>query len=349
MKTLIWVLRGLISALFIVSALGKLFPSDVAIFVFEKQIVDLGITNWCFAPILARGIVAFELFLGISLLQNHYLKSFIIPVTVLMLLAFIVHLTLVIIHTGNTGDCGCFGQLLAASPLEAIIKNVISIAILVFIFIKTRWRKREEENILNPAAILVVVYLFVFLINAPRCICAQPGTETVVMDTVAVQDTTVNDTTVTGDTAKQKPGKDTATAPPKKQRPKVRSVFTKYTTFSGRKVDLNAGKKIVCLFSLDCEHCMATCKVLHKMLKEKPGAAGIYVLAFGTEDAVEPFFKEGGGKFPYTILPPEEFFPLLDKANAPPRVVVMDNGNILCDYVNFESLNRKEIVKLLEN
>ncbi|MFH0894661.1 MAG: hypothetical protein V2A54_09515 [Bacteroidota bacterium] len=37
------------------------------------------------------------------------------------------------------------------------------------------------------------------------------------------------------------------------------------------------------------------------------------------------------------------------EANVPPRIVIMDNGNILDDYVSFEELNWKEILKLLEN
>ena len=63
--------------------LAKSFP----IWAFEKQLVDLGIVNWCNAPYLARLIIALETAIAIAILQKHYIKSFVIPVTILLLFA----------------------------------------------------------------------------------------------------------------------------------------------------------------------------------------------------------------------------------------------------------------------
>ena len=89
-QTLLWILRVIVSVLFIFSAITKLIPSIAA---FEHQLVVQEITNICFAPILARCVIAAEFFLGIAFLQNHYLKKFILPATALMLVGFCIHLS----------------------------------------------------------------------------------------------------------------------------------------------------------------------------------------------------------------------------------------------------------------
>jgi len=76
-----WTLRIVIFALFIVSAVAKMYP----IWAFEKQLVDLGIASWCSAPYLARLLLGVELAIGIAILQPHFLKRIVIPSTILLL------------------------------------------------------------------------------------------------------------------------------------------------------------------------------------------------------------------------------------------------------------------------
>jgi len=49
---------------------------------------------------------------------------------------------------------------------------------------------------------------------------------------------------------------------------KNNSVFAKYSKFSTGAVDLDSGKVIVCLFSLDCDHCQETNKILNELKKK---------------------------------------------------------------------------------
>ena len=349
---IIWTLRIIISGFFILSAFSKLLPANSAIFLFEKQIVDLGITNWCFAPLLARAIVAFELFLGIAILQNHLLKNIIVPATFFLLLVFSIHLTITIFTKGNNGSCGCFGQLIPMTPLQAIIKNVICMAMLVYIFLKT---KSSENDLLRyPLAIFIVVYLGIFIFFQPKCCCASPSVnQTIITDaTDEIEDSTL----VVKDTVSvkikevikdSKIAKNETKTPVKPERKKVNSIFTKYTSFNTGTVDLNSGRKIVCVFSLECEHCQASNKMLQGLKKKHADFPGVYILAFGEESEVIDFFIAGEGKFPYTIIPPQDFFPLLDKADNPPRIVVMDNGNFLGEFINFEQLDTNAVMKAI--
>ena len=66
--------------------------------------------------------------IAIGILQNHFIKSFVIPITILLLTAFCIHLGIQMVeHGAMNGNCGCFGQLIPMTPLEAAIKNIITI------------------------------------------------------------------------------------------------------------------------------------------------------------------------------------------------------------------------------
>ena len=80
-----WILRILLAGLFIFSGISKTDP----IWAFDKQLVDLGIANWCIAPFITRLIIALELTIAIALMQNHYIKRLVIPLTIFLLIAFI--------------------------------------------------------------------------------------------------------------------------------------------------------------------------------------------------------------------------------------------------------------------
>lgn len=347
---LLWTLRILVSGLFLLSAYSKLFPAQSAIFLFEKQIVDLSITNWCFAPLLARAIVSFEIFLGLAVLQNHLLKNIIIPSTFLLLLAFCIHLSITIYQNGNVGSCGCFGELIPMTPLEAIIKNVITMGMLVYLFLKTK--SKDKVRIEFPFAIFAMVYLAVFMFFQPKCCCSGENQQTVMVHDSLVTETDsthmVNDTAnLVSQSSEESNNAHDSEQPETKPagRKKVMSIFSKYSSFSNGTIDLNAGKKIVCLFSLDCEHCQESSVLLHQLQKKHAALPPVYVLAFGEESQVSGFFAAAGGRWPYTIVPPQEFFPLLGAADYPPRIVVMDQGNFLGDFMNFEHLDTAAVMR----
>ena len=129
---IVWSLRIIVAVLFIVSALAKLSKGHLldspyfAISTFEvKQLYPMGFSEG-FAPYFSRTLIGIELALGLLLLQKNYLRKFIIPVTVLLLLVFIGHLSYVtFLSGGNSGNCGCFGELLPMTPIQADRKSVV--------------------------------------------------------------------------------------------------------------------------------------------------------------------------------------------------------------------------------
>ena len=348
---IIWAFRFIVAVLFIFSAYTKLIPIEA----FEKQLVDQGITNWCFAPILARCIISFEFFLGIAFLQNHYFKKFILPATALMLLVFCIHLTYQIITQGNSGNCGCMGQVIPMTPLQALIKNIVTLGLLGFIYAKYTTTKEQKHR--YPIIIFSTCFVAVFWLYKPECGCDGGNTsvapDTMIIEPMVKEDTAVEQTVYTPPIIKTEPVKGTdnkqksttetlVTEPVKKEPaktvpaglPKTTSIFAPYKNFStGITTNLDAGKNIVCLFNVDCDHCMNTCKELIEINKANK-LPPIYILFWGDESQKEAFFKIAGGSFPYAFIDAGKFFRLLDKAPSPPRVVVLNNGNIVGDFTS---------------
>ena len=87
MKNITLIARVLISALFLLSAVAKLYPTPLygITKVFEEgQLIPMGFSS-DFAPFLSRLIIGFEFFIAIAILQGHYIKKLIITLTILTL------------------------------------------------------------------------------------------------------------------------------------------------------------------------------------------------------------------------------------------------------------------------
>ena len=158
-----YLFRILISALFLLSAFAKMYPSpEIGVIKFfeNKQLIDgLGF-NAIFSQYLSRSLIAFEIFIAISILQANYLKRIILPISILLLLIFSSHLTYSI-FLGDDGNCGCFGELLPMTPIQALIKNIVTIAILGFLYKATE--KNLNSSFKSVIIILLSSMLFMFI------------------------------------------------------------------------------------------------------------------------------------------------------------------------------------------
>ncbi|MDZ4758464.1 MAG: DoxX family protein [Bacteroidota bacterium] len=331
-----WSLRILVATLFIFSAITKLFPIEA----FEKQLVDLGFVNWCNAPILARSIISFELFLGLAFLQNHFFKKFIIPTTAGMLLVFIIHLSWQIAIAGNSGNCGCMGQMIPMTPLEAIIKNIITLILIVILYIKTPAKNDSKHR--YPFIIMIVAAAPIFLSYPAHCCC---DVNLLTPTAIQLEDEKPTDSTnkdvkeIKHDTLVKKFKEDTIIKHDEPKLKRVASDFSEFTMFSGKKVNINSGKKIVCVFNTSCDHCMGIAKKM-TAIASKTNMPPIYILFWSELDAkgedlnkeVAAFFKFSGSSHPYTMIGAAEFFPKLGKHSSPPRIAVLNEGNMMGDF-----------------
>ena len=345
-----WFVRILISGLFLLSAFAKIYPDPsfyFSITAFEfKQLVPMGFSMET-AVYFSRIIIGIEFAIGILLLFPYNIKKIIIPATILMLAVFSVHLIIEILTGGNQGNCGCFGALLPMTPLQALIKNLLSIGLLTLVLYKFSNELIEKNNILITTNITTLCILTLFmLIPIQKKTTVSPSqtgyTEdsTIVKDSIIVKpitDSTKKDNIVIKDTTK----KIIVLAGPKK----VKSIYSKYFP----KID--DGKKILCFFAPTCDHCMATAKELTELKKADPNFPDIQMI-FMDEAAEEipKFFKFAGAEYPSLVLDIIAFWGAIGKTNDTPGVVYLWNGNVQKFYNGtekdkFNKVEFKNIVK----
>ncbi len=91
-----------------------------------------------------RFIIALETWLGLCLLLSFYVR-FILRFSFLLLVAFSVHLGY-LIAIGETGNCGCFGEMISMSPLASSGKNIVLLAVNGFL-LRYKFRGNKKPRI----------------------------------------------------------------------------------------------------------------------------------------------------------------------------------------------------------
>jgi len=161
-QKIVFVLRILISGLFLLSAFAKLYPTPMygITKVFEQgQLIPMGFSE-SIAPLVSRFIIALELFLAIAILLPHLVKRIIIPISFIMISVFSIHLSFQLF--GGSENCGCFGDLIPMTPLEALLKNIVTLFILFYIYKKMKMKK-GSMSVLAILFLTILTLMFALL------------------------------------------------------------------------------------------------------------------------------------------------------------------------------------------
>ena len=161
-KNISFIIRILVSVLFLLSAFAKLYPTPMygITKVFEEgQLIPMGFGE-DIVPYISRFIIGVEFFISAAILQKNYLKRFVIPSSIVLLLLFSLHLTYSI-FLGDSENCGCFGDLIPMTPTEALIKNIITIIGLAYLY-KNTSDINEKNNISSLSIQLLSILLLMF-------------------------------------------------------------------------------------------------------------------------------------------------------------------------------------------
>ena len=346
-KNISWILRLIISALFLLSAVAKLYPSPYfAISTFEvKQLYPLGFSEG-FAPYFSRILIGIEFALGIAILLKDYLKKITIPATILLLAVFTIHLGYTTFVSGNAGNCGCFGELIPMTPVEAIIKNIIAIGLLVWLFKLVPADEKSNFWLLKSVGLGCILALFMLApIRPVEKVMDEPTSEIqenlgVVIDSTSLLTNEVPTAAITKDTVKKVEEKKLEDAPKK-----VKSGYEKY--FPG----IDNDKKILCYFVPGCDHCMDTAKELNEMRKKDKNFPPVYVIFMNEEpEKIPTFFEFAGTKFPYKMIDVIPFWTELGSGRDTPGVKYLWNGNEFKYYdgINENKFNGAEFKKLIK-
>jgi thiol-disulfide isomerase/thioredoxin len=360
---LTWLLRIFLSFVFLFSAYAKLYPSAYfAITTFEmKQLVPLGFSE-CWAPYFSRFIIGAEIALGLGFLQPHFLRKLILPLSALLLVIFNIHLAYSIINEVG-GNCGCFGDLLPMTPMQAFIKNVVILGLIIWL-----WKIIEESDkkvnhnffVALSVALASILFMFVYVPITP-CKIANSTNEiennygNVVLiddediDDIPVVDTENNSTETPIENPKQ-PIKEAINTPNTENKntyepPKVKSGFAKYAP------NIDEGKKLLLFFAPGCDHCQEAAHTLVEMSKKDKAFPKMFIIFMDEEtEKIPAFFEKAGRKISHTILDVGTFWGAIGTSRDTPGVLYLWNGNqvVFFDGINENEFKEDKLKKALE-
>jgi len=122
-RRIVWVIRIIVAAVFILSAVGKLSIDSLldkplfALQNFERNFLVNGIgMGYDMAKILSRLLIGLEFSLAVLILLPFSLKKVVFPAIIGLLGVFSIHLFIQTIG-GEFSNCGCFGELIPMTPL----------------------------------------------------------------------------------------------------------------------------------------------------------------------------------------------------------------------------------------
>ncbi len=334
---MVYGLRILLSFMFLLSAVAKLYPSPhFALTTFEiKQLLPMGF-NEVSAAYFSRTLIGCELALGIGLLQPHYFKRLVLPLSFLMLLLFSSQLTYEIMVNGNKGNCGCFGSLLPMTPVQALIKNIVAMGIIAYLF-KITDKNDDKLNGYLISTLILGSVLAVYLVGPMTKRSASSVPKSVIVETpttegVSKEIDTIKAEVLTSDVKEQKKEetKTKAATEPKKKS----SAYGKFYA------DIDNGKKILCFFAPGCDHCKETAKELTQLKKQIKDFPELRIIFMDEEPELIPaFFEYAGSKYTYQVLDVASFWQAIGGAKDTPGVIYLWNGNVIKEY---DGINEKK-------
>ena len=350
-KNIAWTIRIFVSLLFIVSAVAKLYPSPYfAISTFEvKQLYTLGFSD-TIAPYFSRILIGIEFALGFLLLNNNFLKRITIPATIGLLTVFIIHLTYVtFLSGGNSGNCGCFGELIPMTPIEAIIKNIFAVGLLIWLWKLLQNDKKSNFWMLTSVTLACVLALFMLapmkaasMSNSNDNINTSIDSSQIVKEKIHVYDFKLMPQAV--DSSKTKIEKVTAEI---KKNLGPKQVYSGYSEFYA---DIDKGQKILCFFVPGCEHCRDAARDLNALQKKHKDFPQVQIVFMDEEaEKIPDFFKYAGKQFPYKVIDVIPFWTKLGSGKDTPGVIYLHNGNVIKFYdgIAEKAFNSKAIEKII--
>ncbi len=349
-KTLAVTLQIIISILFLVSAYAKLYPSPYfAISTFEvKQLYPMGFSAQM-ASYFSRTLIGIEIALGILILIPNYLRKITIPATIFLLAVFIIQLTYEVIKNGNNSNCGCFGELIPMTPIEAIIKNIVAIALLILLR-KKMYQERMSNFWINTTLLLGSI-LAIFMIAPMRNIVSQTPIQNNPSDTdihAVPLITKENDSIVSVFKNDEKTISEDSIK--KVSNEKVLEPKNKKSGYADLYSDIDNGKKILCFFAAGCEHCQQTAKELTELGKKNKNFPKVRI-AFMDEDVqkIPEFFKFAGKEYEHKVIDIISFWTKLGEGKTTPGILYLWNGNVIKEYngIAEKAFNKKEFEKII--
>ncbi|MFT7251463.1 MAG: thiol-disulfide isomerase/thioredoxin, partial [Flavobacterium sp.] len=247
-----------------------------------------------------------------------------------------------------SGNCGCFGSLLPMTPIEAIVKNIVAIGLLIWLLI-LKVPDTVKNRLWFTSTITLASILGLFMLAPIRPIETK-------IDLVPIEElntilpNTTDSTFINNEPVISKTNKDTL----KKSEETKEVVDEPKATKSGYAkfyADIDKGKKILCFFAPGCDHCQDTAKELTAMRKKDKNFPEVKII-FMNEEAykIPEFFKIAQAIYPYKIIEIIPFWNELGDNRNTPGVLYLWNGNKIKMYdgIDTNQFNGKAFEKMVK-
>ncbi len=304
-KILLIILCSLTGLVFIYSGYSKIYPIEP----FEYTFVDIGIGNWRTAPFIARFLISLEFFIGLMLFFNLYLKKFTLKITIITLLIFTLYLIVIIFSEGNNGNCGCFGTAIVMTPLQAIIKNLIMLAVCILLFVFHEGYSFGKFTLWLSVLFLLTALVMPHILNYVDLNYSQAYLNKPENRFKLNLDSLYNNATVN--------------IPPK---------------------TLSEGKHIIAFMSLSCKHCRVAAKKM-RLMKEKNPDLSFYFVLNGEPEKLKSFYDDTKSQNIAFCQLNGKNFVYLAGVNLP--TIYLINNSEVEHWVNYTELDQSEIEKWL--
>jgi hypothetical protein len=276
----------LLGVVFLFSAYTKLFPVEP----FEYTFIDTGVAGWQTAPFVARLLIGLELFCGVLLILHFQIRRFTIPLVASLLIFFCIYLLGIISIKGNSGNCGCFGEYLSMTPLQAIIKNVGLLLMCGLVYALTTPFRYPYARVLG-VLMLIVSLAMPFILNVVD-----------LQNSKNIQPEAVN-----------------------YELPLELLYHSKNPVNIPPSIDLTHGKYIIAYLSLTCPHCRIAAQKIHTLHKTDPHIP-FYLVLNGKKEAYQPYVETYGlADIPHQLfLGPEEYIKM--SGTSLPEILWVNNS-----------------------
>lgn len=254
------VLRLLIGGMFITTAIMKLLSIDN----FEAYIYSFNIFSFLLSTVVARLIIMAEMLLGICLMSK-MLYKYAWWLTMLMLAGFTVFLIYVAIFRNDT-NCHCFGDIIEVDPAHSIIKNVVTMVLMLFI------RKEEDYQFKGKKWALIAAVAVSFIV--PFCVFPMDAVYNKFVSPVDE----VNNAT-------------------------FEKILADSTMVD---FDIHDGNYVVAVYASGCKYCKMSAKRMSLMMEQKQlDSSRFQILIWGDSLHIQQFREETNcEKYPWYVISP---------------------------------------------
>jgi uncharacterized membrane protein YphA (DoxX/SURF4 family) len=262
---------------------------------------------WTITQFATRLLIAFEAGIGVMLIAG--LKPRLTRVlTFLTLILFTVYLLLKPLLFENTDEnCHCFGNYIHLNHIQSILKNVVLLLLACFISWAKTWKTRFSSLFIIIIAVLAVSTSFI--IYPPD----------VILTKIYPKNIEVN-----------------------------REDFHELMqTENVKAMDLEKGRKIICMFSTGCKYCKRTAMKLEVMIDiHKLNRQNFATIFWGNEKNITKFRMETHTKpLPTTFVNPILF--LKATKGRQPVIVFLNNGKVE-QVFNSRTFSETKLVNFLK-